>query len=57
MGFFPDLSKIYVGIFRRSKEDKIDLAKDSHLVKSNLKNFFTLELTVFDHFMEYFYSD
>lgn len=57
MGFFPDLSKIYVGIIRRSKEDKIYLAKDSHLVQSDLKNFFTLELTDFDHVMEYFYSD
>lgn len=56
MGFFPDLSKVYVGIIRRSKEDKIYLAKDSHLVQFNLKNFFTLQLTVFHHVMEYFYS-
>lgn len=56
MGFFPDLSKLYVGIIRRSKEEKIYLAKDSNLVQSNLKNFFTLELTVFHHVKEYFYS-
>lgn len=56
MGFFPDFSKVYVGIIRRSKKDKIYLAKDSHLVQSNLKNFFTLELTIFHNVKECFYS-
>lgn len=38
----PDSCKVYVSITKRSKENKIYFVKNSHLVQSNLKKFFTI---------------